>query len=237
MKKNLSKISLSMSLFIYPDFLITEKIISLMTDHLITENFQLYTMISIFSLSSYVCVSSVQVDLAWILYRVHTFSHSLFSLLAGWLSLSLTHIHNHPPTPHHPCHHTHTNTKPKSKLMAQKCCAVLSCSSCLTLCDPMEAPCSSVHGDTPRKNYWSGFPCPAPGDLSNSGIKPRSPPLQVDSLPSEPPRKPTKLEWVAYAFSWESSRHMNWTRVPCIAGRFFTFWPTREAQCSISNLV
>ena len=63
-KKNLPKISLSMSLFIYPDFLITEKIISLITDHLITENFQLYTMISIFSLSSYVCVSSVQVDLA-----------------------------------------------------------------------------------------------------------------------------------------------------------------------------
>ena len=29
-----------------------------------------------------------------------------------------------------------------------------------------------------------------PGDLPNSGIKPRSPALQADSLPSEPPGKP-----------------------------------------------
>ena len=31
---------------------------------------------------------------------------------------------------------------------------------------------------------------PSPGDLPNPGIEPRSPALQVDSLPSEPPRKP-----------------------------------------------
>ena len=29
-----------------------------------------------------------------------------------------------------------------------------------------------------------------PGDLQNPGIEPRSPELQVDSLPSEPPEKP-----------------------------------------------
>ena len=38
-----------------------------------------------------------------------------------------------------------------------------------------------------RQEYWSGLPYPPPGDLPNSGIKPRSPTLQVDSLPSEPP--------------------------------------------------
>ena len=32
--------------------------------------------------------------------------------------------------------------------------------------------------------YWSGLPCPPPGDLPNPGIEPRSPALQVDSLPS-----------------------------------------------------
>ena len=42
----------------------------------------------------------------------------------------------------------------------------------------------------PRQEYWSGLPFPSPGDLSNSGIKPRSPALQTDSLPSEPPGKP-----------------------------------------------
>jgi len=31
---------------------------------------------------------------------------------------------------------------------------------------------------------------PSPGDLPNPGIKPRSPALQADSLPSEPQGKP-----------------------------------------------
>ena len=38
-----------------------------------------------------------------------------------------------------------------------------------------------------RQEYWYGLPCPPPGDLPNPGIKPRSPALQADSLPSEPP--------------------------------------------------
>ena len=38
------------------------------------------------------------------------------------------------------------------------------------------------------QEYWSGLPCPSPGDLPNLGIKPRSPTVQADSLPSEPPR-------------------------------------------------
>ena len=42
-----------------------------------------------------------------------------------------------------------------------------------------------------RQEYWSGFPFPSPGDLPNPGIKPESPTLQADSLPSEPPGKPS----------------------------------------------
>ena len=38
-----------------------------------------------------------------------------------------------------------------------------------------------------RKEYWSGVPFPSPGDLPDSGIKPRSPALQADALTSEPP--------------------------------------------------
>ena len=41
-----------------------------------------------------------------------------------------------------------------------------------------------------RQEYWSGLPFPSPGDRLNSGIEPRSPALQADSLPSEPPEKP-----------------------------------------------
>ena len=37
---------------------------------------------------------------------------------------------------------------------------------------------------------WSGLPCLPLGDLPHPGIKPRSPAVQADSLPSEPPGKP-----------------------------------------------
>ena len=41
-----------------------------------------------------------------------------------------------------------------------------------------------------RQVYWSGLPFPSPGDLPDPGIKPESPALQADALPSEPPGKP-----------------------------------------------
>ena len=44
-----------------------------------------------------------------------------------------------------------------------------------------------------RQEYWSELLCPPPGDLPNPRIEPRSPILQADSLPSEPPGKPFLL--------------------------------------------
>ena len=62
--------------------------------------------------------------------------------------------------------------------------------SCPTLCDPMDcsllAPLSMGFS---RQEYWSGLPFPFPGDLPHPGIKPESPTLQADSLPSEQPGK------------------------------------------------
>ena len=55
-------------------------------------------------------------------------------------------------------------------------------------------------GGFSRQEYWSGLLCPPPGDLPNPGIEPRSlmsPALQADSLPSEPPGKPTRMFIVA----------------------------------------
>ena len=40
-----------------------------------------------------------------------------------------------------------------------------------------------------KQEYWSGLPFPSPGDLPDPRIEPRSPALQADSLPSEPPGK------------------------------------------------
>ena len=44
-----------------------------------------------------------------------------------------------------------------------------------------------------RPEYWSGEPFSSLGDVPNSGIEPRSPVLQVDSLPAEPPGKPKRV--------------------------------------------
>ena len=41
-----------------------------------------------------------------------------------------------------------------------------------------------------RQKCRSGLSFPSPGDLSYLGIKPQSPELQADSLPSELPGKP-----------------------------------------------
>jgi len=41
-----------------------------------------------------------------------------------------------------------------------------------------------------RQEYWSGLPFPSSGDLPDPGIKPGSPALQADSLPSELLGKP-----------------------------------------------
>ena len=40
-----------------------------------------------------------------------------------------------------------------------------------------------------QQECWSGLPFPAPGDLPDPGIEPKSLALQADSLPSEPPEK------------------------------------------------
>ena len=58
--------------------------------------------------------------------------------------------------------------------------------SCLTLCDPMDY---IVHGILQARILE---PFPFPGYLPNPGIELRSPILQADSSPAEPPGKPQK---------------------------------------------
>ena len=61
--------------------------------------------------------------------------------------------------------------------------------SCPTLCDPVDCspPGSSVHEILQARILEYGLPFSSPGALPDPGIKPRSPSLQADSLPSEPP--------------------------------------------------
>ena len=72
--------------------------------------------------------------------------------------------------------------------------------SCVT---PWTVACQALLSmEFSRQKYLSRLPCPPPGDLPNSGIKPRSPTLQVDSLQFVPSGKPRILKWIAYPFSW-----------------------------------
>ena len=48
---------------------------------------------------------------------------------------------------------------------------------------------ASLSMEFSRQVYWSGLSFPSPGDLPDPGIEPKSPALQADTLPSEPPSK------------------------------------------------
>ena len=65
------------------------------------------------------------------------------------------------------------------------CVFVCVAQSCLTLWTPwdiaQQAPLSTEFS---RQEYQSGLSFPSPGNLPNPEIKPRSPTLQADSLPS-----------------------------------------------------
>ena len=65
-------------------------------------------------------------------------------------------------------------------LLIQKRVKVLIIQSCLT---PLSM-------ELTRQEYCSELSFPSPGDLSHPGIKPVSPALQGESLPSEPPGGP-----------------------------------------------
>ena len=88
-----------------------------------------------------------------------------------------------------------------------------------------------------RQEHFRGLPCPSPGDLPNPGIQPRSPALQVDSLPSEPMEAREAHEyWSGQpALPRGSSQSRNRTRVSCMAGRFFTNRVSRVAPLTVSS--
>ena len=57
--------------------------------------------------------------------------------------------------------------------------------SCPTLAISWTVACGPLSMGFSRQEYWSGLPFPSPGDLPDPGIKPRSPALQADDLPTE----------------------------------------------------
>ena len=97
-----------------------------------------------------------------------------------------------------------------------------------------------------RQEYWSGLTRPPAGDLSNPGIKPRSPSLQADSLSTEPPGKPKYYLTLASIFSGCLSQGDTKISTPMIhcdtmgweAGKGgFKYHPTISWPCNLGTLI
>ena len=102
--------------------------------------------------------------------------------------------------------------------------------SCVTLFGPMNCspPGSSVHGNSPG-NTGVGSLSLFQGSFPTQGPNPDLPHCRRILYHLSHQGSLRILKWVAYPFSSGPSWSRNWTGVPCITGRFFTSWATREA--------
>ena len=99
--------------------------------------------------------------------------------------------------------------------------------SCPTLGDPMD------HGVSPGKNTGVGCHNLLQGIFPTRGSNPGLLHCRWILYHLRHQGSPRTLKRVAYPFSRGSFQPRNWTRVSCIAGRFFTCWATREALCCV----
>ena len=68
-----------------------------------------------------------------------------------------------------------SHSAPVEVVMGQMCLIQTCFSRVQLFCDAMDcSPPGSLSVGFSRQEYWSGLPCPAPGDLSDPGIKPAS---------------------------------------------------------------
>ena len=81
------------------------------------------------------------------------------------------------------------------------------------------------HQGSPRILEWVAFP------FSRGSSQPRSPALQVDSLPAEPPGKPKNTEVSSLSLLQRLFLPRNQTGVSCIAGGFFTTELSGKPRC------
>ena len=109
--------------------------------------------------------------------------------------------------------------------------------SCPALYEPIDHSPSGylVHGDSPGKNPGVGCHALLQGIFLTQGSNPGVLHCRRILYHLSHQGSPRILEWVADPFSRGSSQAMNWTRVSCIAGRFFTSWATREAHCLLKG--
>ena len=62
----------------------------------------------------------------------------------------------------------------------------------------------------PGQEYWSEFPFPSPGDLSDSGIKPTSPAVASRFFTTEPPATPGLKPTGSFVHGIFQARVLEW---------------------------
>ena len=80
----------------------------------------------------------------------------------------------------------------------------------------------TVHENSPGQNPGVGNLSLLQGNLPNPEIEPRSPTLQVDSLPAKPQGKPKKTGVGSLSLLQGIFLTQELNQVSCIAGGFFT---------------
>ena len=102
--------------------------------------------------------------------------------------------------------------------------------SCLTLFNPMDcSPPAPLTLEFSRQESWSGLPFPSARDLPDQGIKPESPALQADSLPSKPQGKSKIINWETIIFYSEKWKFLDMLEIPLL------IFPDDEPDCEINN--
>ena len=77
-----------------------------------------------------------------------------------------------------------------------------------------------------RHENSNGLPFSSPGDLPNIGTEPRSPALQADALPSEPPGKP-------YEYSGPISFRIDWLNLLAVRRTLKSFLQHNSSKASV----
>ena len=97
---------------------------------------------------------------------------------------------------------------------------MLSRFSCVQLiCDPVDCSCQAPQSmGFPRQEYWSGLPCPPPGDLPDPGMEPLAPAFRADSLP-----------WS----HWEAPPHLQPQAACILSVCIYPFWTFHKWNHSI----
>ena len=118
--------------------------------------------------------------------------------------------------------------------------------SCPTLATPWTVACQPpLSMGFSREECWSGWPFPSPGDHSDSGIEPKSPALQADSLPTELWGKPcftlcafknflviaTAVEHVGIWIWWQALNVLHWKYKQAFKEKSQMFFYSRCFPC------